>query len=259
MADITFNFGNFDFFLLILVRMASFVFLAPFFGSSDTPQRIKAGFSIFVSVVLFQVVPKSTLEYASAIGFAVIALKEGITGLLIGFAASICNSIVLFAGRLIDMEIGLSMATMFDPVSRQESSISGTMYSYFVMLLLIITNMHHYLIRALADSFTLVPVGGAIFDTGSLYSSMMGFMTDFTVIGFRIALPVFAVNLIINAVLGILAKVAPQMNIFVVGMQLKILAGLAILLLTVGMLPGISDFIFTAMKKMIVAFIKGMY
>ena len=78
-------------------------------------------------------------------------------------------------------------------------------------------------------------------------------------IGFRIFLPIFACMMILNCILGILAKVAPQMNMFAVGMQMKILIGLGVLFLTVSLLPGIASFIFTEMKKMMVLFIEGMY
>ena len=78
-------------------------------------------------------------------------------------------------------------------------------------------------------------------------------------IGFRIALPVFATILLVNSILGILAKIAPQMNMFVIGLQLKVLAGLIILLAMAGMLPVISDFIFDQIKKMIIFTVEGMH
>ena len=84
-------------------------------------------------------------------------------------------------------------------------------------------------------------------------------MGDMFVIAFRIVLPVFACMMILNCILGIMAKVAPQMNMFAVGIQLKVLLGMAVLFLTVMLLPGIADFIFTEMKRMVVSMIEGMY
>ena len=89
-------------------------------------------------------------------------------------------------------------------------------------------------------------------------SAMVTFMADNIVIGFRICLPVFAVMILLNAVLGILAKVSPQLNMFAVGLQLKVLVGLAVMFFTVSLLPGASDFIFKEMKKMMVTFVEGM-
>ena len=86
-------------------------------------------------------------------------------------------------------------------------------------------------------------------------TAMLEFLTDYIVIGFRIVLPVFCVILLMNAVLGVLAKVSPQMNMFSVGIQLKIIAGLAVMLLTTGMLSGMSDLIFREMQKMMSSFV----
>lgn len=260
MINYGFSLYTFEYFLMILVRVATFVYIAPFFGMNNTPNRVKIGFSVFLAIILYQTIqPKEVLEYSGVIGFAIIILKEGITGLLIGYAANICNSIIVFSGKVIDMEIGLAMANMYDPMTRTQSGLSGTMYNYFIMMLLIITNMHHYILRALVDTFEVIPVNGAVFDWEHLMGTMLMYMTDMMVIGFRIALPIFASSMILNCILGIMAKVASQMNMFAVGMQIKVLLGLAIMFLTIILLPSISDFIFNEMKRMIVSMIEGMY
>ena len=87
---------------------------------------------------------------------------------------------------------------------------------------------------------------------------MLDYMVAYLVIGFRIALPVFASILIVNVVLGILAKVAPQMNMFAVGIQIKMLTGLVIMTLIIMLIPNVSNFIFTEMRTMIVQIIEGM-
>ena len=260
MVNYGFSLYTFEYFLMILVRVATFVYIAPFFGMNNTPNRVKIGFSALLAIVLFQTIqPKEVLEYSGVIGFAIIVLKEGITGLLIGYAANICNSIIVFSGKVIDMEIGLAMANMYDPTTKSQSGLTGTMYNYFIMMLLIVTNMHHYILRALVDTYQIIPVNGAVFDWEHLMGSMVMYMTDMMAIGFRIALPIFACSMILSCILGIMAKVASQMNMFAVGMQIKILLGLGIMFLTVVLIPNISDFIFTEMKRMIVSMIEGMY
>ena len=127
-----------------------------------------------------------------------------------------------------------------------------------ILVLLIVTGMLRYLLGALVNSFTLIPIGGVRFNLDSISSSLINFLGDYMSIGFRICLPIFAVILILSAVLGILAKVAPQMNMFAVGMPLKVLVGFGILFLTLGMLSGVSAFIFSEMKKMIHLFVGGL-
>jgi len=156
------------------------------------------------------------------------------------------------------METGLSMVNLVDPTTREMSSMSGVFYQYMVTLILMVSGMHRYLLQALAETYILIPVNGAIFNTDKLLETMLLFLKDYILIGFRICLPVFAVMLLLNAVLGIMAKVSPQMNMFAVGLQLKVLVGLCVLFITVRMLPGISDFIYTEMKQMMVAFVESM-
>ena len=248
MINYSFSIANFEYFLLILVRIASFVYIAPFFGDNTVPARVKTGLSAFVALFMYNIIERPQLSYVSAVGFAVLVVKEGITGLLIGFAANICNSIVIFAGNLIDMDIGLSMATEFNPSMNSETTVTGNFYYYVVLVLLLVSDMHTYLIRAVCDSFSVVPLGGAQFQ----FDNML-------VIGFRIFLPVFACMMIMNCILGIMAKVAPQMNMFSVGIQLKIIAGFIVLFLIVYLIPNIANFIITEIKTMVVSIIDGMY
>lgn len=259
MVNYSFSLSNFEYFLLILVRVASFVYIAPIFGNNAVNNRVKVGFSAFVSLFLYNLLDYPSLEYSSVIGYAVIVAKEATTGFLIGFSANICTTIVLFAGNIIDMDIGLSMATEFNPSTNNETTISGNMYYYFVMLILIVSNMHQYIIKAVCQSFQLVPVGGTVFNVEHLLSSMTRYMGDAFVIGFRIFLPFFACIMILNCILGIMAKVSPQMNMFSIGMQLKVFVGFTIMILTIFLLPKIAEFIFDEIRFMVGSVIDGMH
>ena len=260
MIDYGFSLYDLEYFLLILVRVTCFVFAAPFFSLGGAPRQVRIGLSVFTALLLYQTVTPSELPitYNTVTGYAVIVMKEAVTGILIGLGASMCSAIVNFAGSVADMETGLSMATLMDPTTKQATSISGVLYQYVVMMMLIASGMYRYLLGALADTFVLIPVNGAVFHTERLIQSIINFLTQYIVIGFRIVLPVFCVMLILNAVLGVLAKVSPQMNMFAVGIQLKIWIGLAVLFFTARMLPAASNFIFDQMKKMTVTFVEGM-
>lgn len=259
MIQYSFSVYDLEYFLLILVRVSCFIFVAPFFSMNNTPRSVKVGLSFFTSLLLYQALtPVQAVSYSTITDYAIIVMKEAIVGLLIGLASTICVSIVNFAGSIADMETGLSMVTLMDPTSRENTSITGVLYQYVLMLLMISTGMYRYLFGALADTFILIPVNGAVFRSGNLLQSMVDFLGDYVIIGFRIVLPIFCSILLLNAVLGILAKVSPQMNMFAVGIQLKILVGLSIIFFTAGMLPGIGDFIFDEIERMIVSFVEGM-
>ena len=100
---------------------------------------------------------------------------------------------------------------------------------------------------------------GAKFSFDHLMTAMTKYMTDLFVIGFRIFLPFFACMMILNCILGIMAKVAPQMNMFSVGIQIKLLVGFVVLFLTIYLVPSIANFIINEIKTMVVLIIEGMY
>ncbi len=259
MINYTVNVSDLEYFLLVLTRISMFISVAPLFGQRGIPNRVKIGFAFFVAVLIYGTLGDRTpLQYNTVWGYAAIVLREGMTGLLIGFAANMATTIVAFAGRIIDMETGMSMANLIDPTTNQNESITGVMYQYIITLMLIISGLHRYLITALAQTFELIPINKAVFDSTKLLDSIVTFLNDYIMIGFKICLPVFAVMLLLNAVLGIMTKLAPQMNMFSVGMQLKVLVGITTLFITVGMMPAVGDMISVEIKKMMVVFVKAM-
>jgi flagellar biosynthetic protein FliR len=244
----TFTVHDFEVFLLILVRITAFVYVAPFFSLRNVPQKVKVGFSLFFSLILFQIVP-GQIQYSGVIGFATLIISELMVGLIVGFFTNVSYYILSFAGSMMDMEIGFSMVNELDPVSNIQTTITSNYYSYIVMLMMLVTNLHHYLIQAVADTFKVIPIGAAKFRP-DLYLLMLQFIKDYFIIGFRIVLPVFAGMLIVNSILAILAKIAPQLNMFVIGLQLKVFVGLLILFLLVGFTSTVSEFIFDEMITM---------
>ena len=248
-----------EYFLLVWMRIASFVFVAPFFSTRGVPNQVKIALSIFIAYVMYSFGPEHVYpRYGTFMAYCVVVLKEVVVGLLIGLSAQLCTSVVLFAGRIIDMEIGLSMANVLDPLTNEYSTITGAMLQYGSMLILYTTGLHRYLLKALMETFTLIPVNALNIDTNRLLENLIGFLSSYIIIGFRICLPVFASMVIMNIVLGLLAKLAPQMNMFTVGIQLKLLLGLSVIAITVGMMPDICTFISTQLQQMVVATVEGL-
>ncbi len=244
-------------FLLILVRVASFIFAAPFFNTANTPQRTKVGFAFFLSLIIFMLVPDRAVVYDTVFDYAVLVMKESICGILIGFACQVCVQVISFAGHTIDVNIGLSMATEYNPSLGEQVGLTGNLYYYTVFLLLITSGLHQYLLNAIVDTFQVIPLGSVTINS-SLYDSWLGIIGVYFVTGFRIALPVFATLMIINTTLGILAKVAPSINMFAVGMQIKLLAGLAIMFLTVSLLPMVANLIMNLIKFAVPSIVGGL-
>lgn len=251
-----FTVENAEFYLLIVMRMSGFIFTAPILSVRTIPVKIKVLLTLGFSILIYASIPYESMDYLGVIGYAGLVIKELILGILIGFFCNICTHILNFSGQLIDMEIGFGMVNQLDPLNNLNITVTGNLYNYFVSMILIITDMHHYIIRAFIDVFQVVPIGEINFQP-NMYLIMLRFMKDYFIIGFRIILPIFAAMLIVNVVLGILARVAPQMNMFVIGIQLKVFIGLAIILIAIQWIPEVADFIFSEMKTMMDLVVKS--
>jgi flagellar biosynthetic protein FliR len=246
---VSFTIKNLEYALLIFIRVTAIVSVTPLFGNNAVPVRIKAAISFFLSIIMINTVDYTAVSYVGTIGYSVLVMKEAITGLVIGIGSGFCLYILNYSGHFIDMELGLSMAMEFDPTSNLQSTITANFLSHLFIIMFLMSDMHYFIIDALNESYKAIPIGGANIDAG-LYHIIVKYIVDYFVIALRIALPIFACVFVINIILGILAKVAPQMNMFVIGMQLKIFVGLFILYMIMGMLPGIVDFIFEEMREL---------
>lgn len=258
MVTVDLNYADLEYFLLILSRVAMFVYVIPFFSMNAVPRRYRVVLSVMISAMLYGVLPRQEVSYDTVYGYALLVAKEMITGALIGMGVNLCSTILALTGTIADMEVGFSMVTLMDPASRQQTTITSTLYRNMIMLILVISGMYQYIVRALAESYELIPVYGAKFDAAKLLDVAIRFMGRYVLVGFQICLPIFAAILMLNAVLGILAKVAPQMNMFAVGLQLKIFVGLGVIFLTLFLLPTASSMIFDEARRMTVAFVEAL-
>lgn len=248
-----------EFFLLILTRVSAFLFTAPFFSQNNVPRMLKAALSVFISYLLYEaIMPHEYPIYNSLYEYTGLLLKETLTGLIIGLAGAFAMNVTSFAGQVVDTELGLAMASQMDPVTMQNTTVTGYFYQYTFMLIFMVTGMHRYLLQALGETFTLIPVGKTVFEMESFYNDMIEFMGTYIMLGFRIALPVFAVILIVNCMLGVMAKVSPQMNMFAVGIQIKAMVGMVVIFITVRVLPKAADMVFVQMKTNIATVVKAM-
>jgi len=251
--------GQIEFFLMILVRISAFVYTAPFLSTRNVPFRVKTGLAVCLAVLVQSVTEYDPLIYTGVIGFALMVVKEAVAGAAMGFFANVSQYILAFVGQRMDIDIGFSMVSEFNAVSQSEVTITGTFYSYAVILVMMVSDLHLHIVRAIIESFHLIPVGGAVIDV-NIYKLMLVFITDYFILGFRIVLPVYAAILLVDTILGILAKVAPQMNMFAVGIQIKIAVGIVMLYLMVRLIPYVSELIFEEMFQLLrdsVSFLGG--
>lgn len=241
----------------MLVRVACFISIAPVFGHNSLNTRMKISIAFFVSLILYQVVDVSLPVYSDVLEYSTLVLEEALVGLLLGFVAGLSMKALAIAGEFIDREIGFSMATTFDP-NQGMVTITGELYDKIVCLVIMISNLHYYILSAAAQSFELVPVGRIVLNPDLLYTSLIQFIVQVFMIGFRIAMPVFLGATMLNVILGVLAKSSPQMNMFAIGMQLKVFVGLFLLAVCIMFVPNIANYIMERMRDMIQTILGGL-
>lgn len=248
--------NGFDAFLLVFVRMTGLFVVAPIFGRRNIPAYFKIGFSFFMALILVNTMTLQAPDYNESIfAYAALIIKEFIVGLTIGFIAYLAFTAIYVAGEIIDMQIGFGVVNVIDPMSNIQVPISSNLYFIISMLVLLAVNGHHVIIKALYDSFNTIPLGSAVFDAG-LTDLLLGIFANIFFIGFKIAAPVVAAILVTDVALGTISRMVPQLNVFVIGMPLKIFVGLAVMLITIPMFIFVLDSLFKLMDGSVVEYIK---
>lgn len=245
-------------FLLVFARIASFTAVAPLFGHKSVYARLRVFIAICISLCVFPVVEIGLPEYETVFDYTFIIIKESLVGLSLGFMAKMIMDIIAMAGEFIDREIGFTMATNFDPSSGAMVTITAELYDRMIYLVIVITNLHFFILRAIARSFEVVPVGTVTPKVAYIYSNILSLIGEFFLIGFRIAMPVFIGATILNVILGVLTKSSPQMNMFSVGMQLKVIMGLLVMTIAIMYVPNIANMLMEKVKSVLDAYMGGL-
>lgn len=243
--------SHFIVFILLLARIASFVAVAPVLGHSSVPVPVKVAIALFVSYVMYPLVLQTGPSVDIAlVPFVLLALQEVIVGLLIGFVTMLIFAGVQFAGNLMAFNIGLYFANLFDPESSQQIPILSSFMYLFTMLVFILINGHHTTIEALQVSYVSTPIGGLSLSVSAIETliSMSGMI--FTV-AVMLSAPILVALFLVNVGFGLLARVVPRMNVFIVSFPAKIGLGIVILMSTMPMLT----FVF---KKLLSSFQSSM-
>lgn len=247
-----------DVFLLVFVRMTGLFVIAPIFSRRSIPTTFKVGLSFLLALILMNTLAVQNLEnYTNLLQYTLLIAKEFIVGITIGYVAYLVFISIYMAGQVIDMQIGFGMVNVIDPMSNIQVPITSNFYFILSMLLFLMANGHHLLIRALFESFKIIPLGSAVFDQ-DLLNDILRISGNIFIIGFKISAPIVAAILITDVALGVISRTVPQLNVFVVGMPLKILLGVAVMILTIPLFISITEVLMNGMGNEMLNFIKDM-
>lgn len=228
--------GDFPAFLLTLVRISGLMMLAPVFGSQVIPPVLKALLSLGMAAIFFPVVDRPAGPLAPNLGLYLVAVGWELgVGVLIGFVSAMIFAAVQFGGQLIDQELGFLMANVVDPISNEQTSIVGQFKLFLSMVVYLLIDGHHFLLRTAVESFSAVPLLGLSFSDGLVVMVSDTVMTDLFRMAVQIAAPAMATLFMITVAMAFLARTVPEMNIFILGYTVRIVVGLLVLVVGVGL------------------------
>jgi flagellar biosynthetic protein FliR len=216
-------------FALVLARIAGLFSAIPVFGSRIVPMRVKAPLIFALALLLFPIVRPHNIPAASdVISMALLVIQETLIGLTLGFLSQLVFAAVEFCGQQVGTQMGLSMASLFDPATLANVPTMAMFEGALATLLFLALDVHHVFLRGIVESYQLVPVG-AWHMSGGLLKAIISISSGMFVIALKLAAPVSVALLATSVALGIAARSFPSMNVFIVSMPLNIGIGLLIL------------------------------
>lgn len=247
---------QFETFLLVFTRVSAMLFVFPIFSAPQIPRMVRLGLGALIAFLIFRTVP-----VVSPVGtiYDLIAgvVSQLVLGMIVGFIASLTFAGIQFAGEIIDLQIGFAVANVISPTTQEQVTIIGEFQLTLATLVFLLTDAHHVLLQGIAGSFNLVPLPFITLDP-SVASNAAIFLSQAFTIVFKIAAPVAVALFITNIALAFMARVAPQMNVMVVGLPIQIGVGLIMLGISIPLLGTVGPQLFSDVAHQMDAIMRGM-
>jgi flagellar biosynthetic protein FliR len=221
-------------YLLCLARVLALITAIPAFAGIQMTAQIKIGLAVMTSLLLFPaMLPYTPSGPLTLTGFGVLIVNEVLLGTIIGLVSQMVFAAISFGGTVIGYQMGFAAANIFDPQTTQQLSLISQFVNILALLAFLSLDIHQYYFRAVIDSYRLLPPGFLNF-SGDAVPELMRLASRMFVLGVQFSAPVLALLLLANLVLGILARVFPQLNVFILSFPLNIGIAFLVMGLTLG-------------------------
>lgn len=245
-------------FFLVFLRVAAILLMVPVFSNNSIPALFRIGLAFATSILLFTIlrleqIPVMTQFFPFVIG----AVGEIMIGIIIGLAVKLVFAGVQMAGQMAGYQMGLALANVMDPDSSEQMPILSQYNNLFALLIFLAINAHHWFLRALAESYRLVPPMNFRY-SNSLMEQLMHLGGNMFIVAIQIGAPVIAALLLTSVAFGLVARTVPQMNVFIVAMPLKIAVGLLFFGFSLPYLSSFLKLLFNGLGKNIVSLLRAM-
>jgi flagellar biosynthetic protein FliR len=224
---------QFQGFVLIMMRVAPILFMMPLLSSSALPNLLKISFALVVSLLLLPVVKIDARHFPSdPYQFGTFMAAELMIGFILGLSVKLIFAGVQLAGEFVGYQMGLAMASILDPESGMDTTLIAQFYYIVSLLIFLSIDGHHWFIRALFHSFSVLSPGEIHLQPG-LYHHLLHLSGKMFVIAIQLGAPIMAVMIFTQIGLGMIAKLVPQMNVLIASFPLTICLGLLFLGLSI--------------------------
>ena len=235
-----------------MIRISSFILIAPFWSNTSINAKMKIGLSCLISLVILPFVSPVSPLPGSMAGFLFLVLKQVFIGLFLGFISKLFIEGIRTATAILDIQIGFSFGKVLDPAFGAQSSVIELFYSLTTVLILICTEGHLLILKAIMQTFSLLPLNGTISISGNFAQNIIVMTGQVFIITLELAGPIIAVLFLIEICMAIMAKMIPQMNVFMVELPLKMAVGIICIIFTLPFFPAIVS---SMVEKMIEQFL----
>lgn len=221
---------NFTFFSLVIMRMGGFIYLNPILGREQgLPSMFKSSLVFTLSIIIFTSTEAVNIEYIGVIEYGIMLLREFLIGFIIGFIMHLFSLVIVFGGEILDMQMGLSMAKVFDAQSGTQIALTSTFYNALYILLFFSTNTHLYLIHLMMYSYKVLPYNEAVFGLEIVYAMVDLFVLSIN-LGIKLVFPIISLEFLSVIGIGMIMKTIPSIQIFAISIQMKIMVGFSLIL-----------------------------
>ena len=231
------DFGPLVAFGVVLVRVGMMVATTQVFGGTYAPAQVKVGLTVVLAFLLMPVVPLPAIDSPAAL--AMIVAHEAVLGFALSLGIRVLVSAAELGGYLVGFQVGFSYAGIVDPQSGVRNNVLAVLYASLTLLTIFATNVHHQLLRLLVATYDAVPVAAKSSVNESVVASVMHLTGVIFLLGAQLAAPVVLVLVLVEAVMGVITKVAPSLNLMVIGAPLRLLVGLFALAVALEVIPGL--------------------
>ncbi|MCR2805026.1 flagellar biosynthetic protein FliR [Paenibacillus soyae] len=240
---------GFPIFLLIFCRITAFFVVAPVFSSRGVPNTFKIGIGFFISLIVFL---SYGMEQSIVLDaqYVLSVIREIIIGLLIGFVTYLFFMAVQTAGALMDMQIGFAMANVVDPHTGVTAPLLGNFKYMLMLVVFLMMNGHHHMLIGLMDSYQWMPLQNELFArlaSGDITDFLIRVFSNTFLLSLQVAAPLVVAMFLTDLGLGFLTKTAPQFNVFVIGVPLKLMLGMFLIVLLMPSLAILFEKLFSIM------------